>query len=166
MQSFLCISTISFDWCLQTIIVKICRKITDYLIKYWKSIAFKSTKRKHNYRTKQEYVCEMLEEIDIHGAETCAYWMEGIFLVTLSTFTWSLVLLMFQPIVGFFGLVGNIISSFILSYSEMKNSFNRLLVVLTVFDSIFITIVILDYSLVRGDYLAQLHFKLCCGWSD
>jgi hypothetical protein len=46
--------------------------------------------------------------------------------------------------------VGNILSIIILSSKEMKNPFNRLLVALAVFDSVFISFMLLDYTFVRG----------------
>ena len=56
----------------------------------------------------------------------------------------------FQPTLGLLGLVGNVLSILVLSSKEMNNFFNRLLIALTIFDSIFILFVILDYSFVRG----------------
>ena len=56
----------------------------------------------------------------------------------------------FQPTLGLLGLVGNVLSIIVLSCKEMNNFFNRLLIALTIFDSIFIFFVILDYSFVRG----------------
>ena len=50
-----------------------------------------------------------------------------------------------------FGLLGNTLSIIILSRKEMKNPFNRLLVALAIFDSIFIILMLLDYTFVRGD---------------
>ena len=58
---------------------------------------------------------------------------------------------LFQLGIGIIGLFGNSVSIFILSCKEMKNPFNRLLVLLSGFDSIFICFVILDYTLVRGN---------------
>merc|ERR1719317_1920455 len=51
--------------------------------------------------------------------------------------------------IGLFGLVGNILSIIILSSKEMRSPFNRLLVALAVFDSVFISFMLLDYTFVR-----------------
>jgi len=51
--------------------------------------------------------------------------------------------------IGLFGFLGNTLTIFILSRKEMKNSFNRLLVALAVFDNIFICFLLLDYCFVR-----------------
>ena len=58
-------------------------------------------------------------------------------------------------------MFGNSVSIFILSCKELKNPFNRLLVLLACFDSFFICFVILDYTLVRGNQniLNILFFK-------
>ena len=48
------------------------------------------------------------------------------------------------------GLIGNIMSVLVLSMEEMKNCFNSLLIVLAMFDTVFIILVTLDYSFVRG----------------
>merc|ERR1711892_1282838 len=53
------------------------------------------------------------------------------------------------PILGLVGLIGNLLSILVLSAHEMTNSFNRLLIALAIFDSIFIIFVVLDYSFVR-----------------
>ena len=56
-----------------------------------------------------------------------------------------------QPIMGTFGLFGNLLSILVLSAHQMKNSFNRLLIALAIFDSIFIIFVVLDYTFIRGN---------------
>ena len=60
----------------------------------------------------------------------------------------------FQLGVGLFGLIGNIVSILIFSRKDMKTHFNRLLVGLAVFDCIFISLMIIDYSFIRGIYLS------------
>ncbi len=50
---------------------------------------------------------------------------------------------------GFFGLIGNTLSVLVLTKPNMHNSFNQLLVALSAFDSIFIVLAIVDYSVVR-----------------
>ena len=59
--------------------------------------------------------------------------------------------LFFQPILGLFGLVGNLLSILVLSAHQMKNSFNKLLIALAIFDSVFIIFVVLDYTFIRGN---------------
>ena len=53
--------------------------------------------------------------------------------------------------VGLFGLLGNMLSISVLSSKDMNNSFYKLLLSLSVFDSVFITFVTLEYSFVRGE---------------
>ena len=50
-----------------------------------------------------------------------------------------------------FGLVGNLLSILVLSAHQMKNSFNKLLIALAIFDCVFIIFVVLDYSAIRGN---------------
>ena len=57
------------------------------------------------------------------------------------------------------GLIGNIMSVLVLSMEEMKNCFNSLLIVLAMFDTIFIILVTLDYSFVRGFKINQIFFS-------
>ena len=45
---------------------------------------------------------------------------------------------------------------------KLKNSFNRLLVVLALMDNLFIVLMIADYSLIRG--LGKTHFQTY--WKD
>ena len=52
---------------------------------------------------------------------------------------------------GIFGIIGNVFTMLILSCDEMRNSFNDLLTFLSLFDMMFITITIMDYSLIRGE---------------
>ena len=56
------------------------------------------------------------------------------------------------------GLIGNIMSVLVLSMEEMKNCFNSLLIVLAMFDTVFIILVTLDYSFVRGLKVNQILF--------
>ena len=58
----------------------------------------------------------------------------------------------FQPIIGMFGLLGNVLTFSVLSSKEMNNSFNKLIQALAVFDSIFIIFVSFEYTFVRGNY--------------
>ena len=53
------------------------------------------------------------------------------------------------------GIIGNFFTILILSYAEMRNSFNDLLTFLSLFDIMFITITIIDYSLIRGKGRAE-----------
>ena len=55
-----------------------------------------------------------------------------------------------QTGVGVVGILGNILIILILSTKQMRNSFNVLLIVLSVFDITFLIITILDYGLARG----------------
>ena len=69
-----------------------------------------------------------------------------------------------MPIVGFVGLVGNLLSVAVLSgqvrlfyfsqkiffWQEMTNSFNNLLITLTIFDTTFIAFMLFDYTIIRG----------------
>ena len=54
------------------------------------------------------------------------------------------------------GLVGNLASVFVLSMEEMKNCFNYLLISLAMFDMVFILLVTMDYSFVRGLDVTQI----------
>ena len=60
-------------------------------------------------------------------------------------------LIMFQLVIGTFGLLGNIFSIIIFSSNEMKTPFNTLLVALAIFDSIFISFMVFDYAFIRGN---------------
>ena len=64
----------------------------------------------------------------------CSFWMEGVLLTTIGTI----------------GLIGNTVSIIVLSKSQMKNSFNQLLIVLAAFDSTFISLAIWDYAIFRA----------------
>lgn len=66
--------------------------------------------------------------------------------------------LRFQLCVGLFGLIGNIVSIVIFSRKDMKTHFNRLLVGLAVFDSIFISMMLIDYAFIRGEEDFYLYF--------
>ena len=55
-----------------------------------------------------------------------------------------------QTGVGVVGILGNILIILILSTKQMRNSFNILLIVLSIFDITFLIITILDYGLARG----------------
>ena len=57
------------------------------------------------------------------------------------------------------GIIGNFFTILILSYAEMRNSFNDLLTFLSLFDIMFITITIIDYSLIRGEERADGKWK-------
>ena len=56
-----------------------------------------------------------------------------------------------QPVIGLFGLLGNILTISVLSTKEMASSFNNLIIALSVFDSIFIIFVTFEYTFVRGE---------------
>jgi hypothetical protein len=55
-----------------------------------------------------------------------------------------------QTCLGLVGLLGNLLTVYVLSRHSMRNSFNHLLIVLSCLDTIFILFTILDYSLARG----------------
>ena len=55
-----------------------------------------------------------------------------------------------MPIVGAIGLAGNLLSVAILSGKEMSNSFNKLLITLTIFDTALIVFMLVDYTAFRG----------------
>ena len=57
---------------------------------------------------------------------------------------------MLQVVVALVGLMGNMMSVLVLSRDKMKNSFNCLLIILAMFDTVFIILVALDYSFARG----------------
>ena len=57
---------------------------------------------------------------------------------------------MLQVVVAMVGLTGNMLSIMVLSREKMKNSFNCLLIILALFDTLFIILVTLDYSFARG----------------
>ena len=58
------------------------------------------------------------------------------------------------------GIFGNFFTILILSYAEMRNSFNDLLTFLSLFDIMFITITIIDYSLIRGKARGEGEVKM------
>ncbi|TRY77068.1 hypothetical protein TCAL_00022 [Tigriopus californicus] len=62
--------------------------------------------------------------------ETCRFWTEGVF----------------SLVVAAFGLIGNVVSIWVLSVPEMRNSFNRLLLALAIIDCLFILPGILIYT--------------------
>ena len=64
-------------------------------------------------------------------------------------------MLVFQPTIGLFGMLGNGISVFVLTRQVIKNAFNKLLVSLAVSDSIFIILMVFDYTCVRGNTKAE-----------
>ena len=55
-----------------------------------------------------------------------------------------------MPLVGAVGLAGNVLSVAVLSGKEMSNSFNKLLIALTIFDTTLIVFMVIDYSAFRG----------------
>jgi hypothetical protein len=69
-----------------------------------------------------------------------------------------------QTCLGLVGLLGNLLTVYVLSRHSMRNSFNHLLIVLSCLDTIFILFTILDYSLARGKssffYFFLLHIAL------
>ena len=69
----------------------------------------------------------------------------------------------FQPVIGAFGLLGNILTITVLSTKEMTNSFNKLILALSVFDSIFIIFVTFEYTLVRGtqNIISEKQLSVC-----
>ena len=85
-------------------------------------------------------------------AETCSLHLEGVWMVnTLRTSIKELIkIFSLQPLAGVFGLMGNLLTITVLSSKEMNNSFNKLILALSVFDSIFIIFVTFEYTLVRG----------------
>ena len=72
------------------------------------------------------------------------------FAVLITNASLLLNVIKFQPLLGIFGLFGNLLTVTILSYKEMNNSFNKLIMVLAVFDSVFIIFVTFEYTFVRG----------------
>ena len=59
----------------------------------------------------------------------------------------------FQTCVGTLGILGNLLIILVLSTKQMRNSFNLLLIVLSIFDILFTIIAILDYGMARGRFL-------------
>ena len=55
-----------------------------------------------------------------------------------------------MPLFGAVGLAGNVLSVAVLSGKEMSNSFNKLLIALTIFDTTLIVFMVIDYSAFRG----------------
>ena len=70
----------------------------------------------------------------------------------------SAVILIAQVVVAMVGLIGNMMSVLVLSMEEMKNCFNSLLIILAMFDIVFIVLVTFDYSFARGLGLKQILF--------
>ncbi len=65
-----------------------------------------------------------------------------------------------QTCLGLVGLLGNLLTVYVLSRHSMRNSFNHLLIVLSCLDTIFILFTILDYSLARGKSSFISFFRL------
>ena len=61
-----------------------------------------------------------------------------------------------MPLVGAVGLAGNVLSVAVLSGKEMSNSFNKLLIALTIFDTTLIVFMVIDYSAFRGHLWTKL----------
>ena len=66
----------------------------------------------------------------IDVAESCRFWSEGVI----------------ATVIAAFGLMGNLVSIWVLSVPEMRNSFNRLLLALAIIDCMFILPGILIYT--------------------
>ena len=58
-----------------------------------------------------------------------------------------------QSCTGSVGILGIILSILVLSTKQMRNSFNILLIVLSSFEILFITIAILDYGMARANII-------------
>jgi len=69
----------------------------------------------------------------VEMAFKCSFWMEGVLM----------------PLFGAVGLAGNVLSVAVLSGKEMSNSFNKLLIALTIFDTTLIVFMVIDYSAFR-----------------
>jgi hypothetical protein len=82
-----------------------------------------------------EDLCGLYRDEDEHQmVRTCAYWLEGVLLLT----------------VGSIGILGNLVAILVLHLERTaSSSFNRLLAMLATFDTIFIVFTLLDYSLAR-----------------
>ena len=65
-----------------------------------------------------------------------------------------------MPIVGAVGVAGNLLSVAVLSGKEMSNSFNKLLITLTIFDTTFIVFMVIDYTGFRGNSAFTLNFPI------
>ena len=92
---------------------------------------------------------------DDQTVASCGFWLEGVLLVSWNTFSYFLLVLLLQPSVGLCGLAFNTISALVLNSPLMKNSFNKLLLSLLVFDSVFIFFIVLDFAAIRGATLSS-----------
>jgi hypothetical protein len=88
--------------------------------------------------------CPCYNEQDDYQISSLAFWIEGIS----------------QFIVAIFGVIGNLISAFILSRDEMRNAFNLLLISLLGFDSWFLLGCILENVRRNFDLASNLHILL------
>ncbi|XP_023349752.1 uncharacterized protein LOC111718403 [Eurytemora carolleeae] len=84
--------------------------------------------------TKNNSDCGSMSEDEAKLAISCSYWLEGVLLT----------------VVGCIGILGNLANIIILNSKSVSNFFNTLLSILSFSDLIFITLTVLDYSLIRG----------------
>ena len=79
-------------------------------------------------------------------------WVEGFVMVSFhDVCTIKLSMILSQTVIGTLGFIGNSLAIFVLTSSEVRNSFNLMLACLATFDNIFILISILDYGLVKNN---------------
>ena len=85
-------------------------------------------------------------------------WVEGFVMVSFhDVCTIKLSMILSQTVIGTLGFIGNSLAIFVLTSSEVRNSFNLMLACLATFDNIFILITLLDYGLIKN-YLWPLDY--------
>ena len=109
-----------------------------------------------------------------------AYWLEGILQTGINEINYfhyqsNITILIFSiqcnaiiilfSVVAFGGIFGNVASCYILSRREMRNSFNLLLVMLSVYDTFYLLFAVLDscrkFFEVINQKEKQIYFHLC-----
>ncbi|TRY73987.1 hypothetical protein TCAL_05466 [Tigriopus californicus] len=88
--------------------------------------------------------CGTLGFDEIQTIHSCGYWVEGVAMTIL----------------GAIALITNLISIYAFSRREMRNSFNSLIVVLTVMDSVFCVLLVADYSFARAFEMHTVFYTL------
>ena len=124
--------------------------------------------------------CPEISDDDTKLMDDMAYWLEGILQtgikeiryfhyqlnipINLFDLVFDTTIFLFS-VVAFGGIFGNVASCYILSRREMRNSFNLLLVMLSVYDTFYLLFAVLDscrkFFEVVIQKEKQIYFHLC-----
>ena len=124
--------------------------------------------------------CPEISKDDTKLMDDMAYWLEGILQtgikeiryfhyqlnipINLFDLVFDTIIFLFS-VVAFGGIFGNVASCYILSRREMRNSFNLLLVMLSVYDTFYLLFAVLDscrkFFEVVIQKEKQIYFHLC-----